>query len=204
MAISSEHEAESVGIKLRDDVHIIRFTEREVLLAEATLHMLGHVLEKPVPLLSCASPGICLRGSCEWTYANSANGRMPLLDARAPDADAPAVCVLDSGSTQRHPLISPALAANDQQVWNVIGFVEDTGQWRGHGMQMSGLALYGDLLPWLVSKKNPGLLTHRLESVKILPDSGGNDPESYGYISAEAVSRAEIQGPQNSPSKITP
>jgi hypothetical protein len=39
-------------------------------------------------------------------------------------------------------------------------------------------------------------LTHRLESVKILPDRGGNVPELYGHITATAISRAEITAPE--------
>ena len=39
-------------------------------------------------------------------------------------------------------------------------------------------------------------LAHRLESVKILPDQGGNDPDLYGHITAEAISRAEITAPE--------
>ena len=38
-------------------------------------------------------------------------------------------------------------------------------------------------------------LTHRLESVKILPDFGANDPKLYGHITASAVSLREIQAP---------
>lgn len=94
-----------------------------------------------------------------------------------------------------HPLIEPALAAADHQAWRAGWAPDDTGQWRGHGTQMSGLALFGDLTPVLVS--NEGIApAHRLESVKILPDRGENDPELYGHITASAVSVAEIRAPE--------
>jgi hypothetical protein len=111
-----------------------------------------------------------------------------------PGDDAPAVCVLDSGSTRPHPLITLALHPDDQNAWNAAWTIEDTGQWRGHGTQMCGLALYGDLTPHLVSNDQV-TLTHRLESVKILPDRGQNDPDLYGYITASAVGVAEVQAP---------
>ena len=61
----------------------------------------------------------------------------------APQDNAPAVCLLDSGTTIRHPLIEPALTP---EAWQPDWRGEDTGaQWRGHGTQMSGIALYGDL-----------------------------------------------------------
>ncbi len=41
----------------------------------------------------------------------------------------------------------------------------------------------------------PVELTHRIESVKILPDQGGNDPRLYGAITRDAVSQAEISAP---------
>ena len=59
---------------------------------------------------------------------------------------------------------------------------------------MSGLALYGDLGPVLESN-TPVSLRHRLESVKILPPVGANDPDLYGAITAQAVSLPEIQAP---------
>jgi hypothetical protein len=60
---------------------------------------------------------------------------------------------------------------------------------------MSGIALYGDLVPVLTGRGRVEL-THRLESVKILPDRGGNDPDLYGHITATAISRAEITAPE--------
>jgi hypothetical protein len=65
----------------------------------------------------------------------------------------------------------------------------------GHGTEMAGLALYGDLAPVLAST-SPVRLRHRLESAKILPPKGANSPELYGAITAEAASRIEVQNPK--------
>ena len=60
---------------------------------------------------------------------------------------------------------------------------------------MSGVAMYGDLVTALTTNEAVPL-RHRLESVKILPDQGQNDPDLYGHITAAAISRAEIVAPQ--------
>ena len=111
-----------------------------------------------------------------------------------PEAEAPAVCVLDSGTTRRHPLIAPALGKEDQQAWRADWHGEDiSAQWGGHGTQMSGVVLYGGDLEETLIGNDPIRLVHRLESVKILPDYGSNDPDLYGYITYKAVGRAEGQ-----------
>ncbi len=116
-----------------------------------------------------------------------------------PSADAPAVCVLDTGVTQGHLLLAPALAQEDVHAVDPTWGGHDDGggpTMRGHGTQMAGLALYGDLTSVLAST-HPLVLRHRLESVKILPPHGHapNPPELYGAVTAEAASRVEIQAP---------
>jgi hypothetical protein len=126
-------------------------------------------------------------------WADDLLGRLTL-----PGADAPAVCVLDTGVTRDHPLIAPALAVEDASAINATWGSHDNGGGpgqAGHGTEMAGLALYGDLGPVLQSA-DAVLLRHRLESVKILPPAGHqNHPDLYGAITAEATSRPEIQAP---------
>jgi hypothetical protein len=114
-----------------------------------------------------------------------------------PGADAPAVCVLDTGVTRDHPLIAPGLTAEDATAVNAAWGSHDNGGGpgqAGHGTEMAGLALYGDLGP-VIQSTGPVPLRHRLESVRILPPSGENHPDLYGAITAEATSRPEIQAP---------
>jgi hypothetical protein len=109
------------------------------------------------------------------------------------------VCILDTGANRGHPLISPALSVEDAAAVEVGWGAHDTG-WggsAGHGTEMAGLALYGDLVPVLESG-DVVELQHRLESVKILPPHGENLPEMYGAVTAMAVSRPEIQAPGRS------
>ena len=108
-----------------------------------------------------------------------------------PMSGAPVVCVLDTGVNRAHPLLSTALPATACHSCNPTWGAHDHD---GHGTEMAGLALYGDLTPILASNA-PVHLRHGLESVKILPPTGVNLPENYGAITAEATSRVEIQAP---------
>lgn len=115
----------------------------------------------------------------------------------SPDGDAPAACILDTGITRGHPLLSIAAALEDCSAVDPTWGAEDNGggpELMGHGTQMAGLALFGDLTPILAGSQ-PVSLEHRLESVKILPPKRPNPPDLYGAITAEAVSRAEVQAP---------
>lgn len=115
-----------------------------------------------------------------------------------PDAGAPSVCILDTGVNRSHPLIAPSLAVADATAVEVAWGPGDDGggpEQAGHGTAMAGLALFGDMAPVLEST-GAVELRHCLESVKILPPTGQNDPDLYGAVTAVAVSRPEIQEPE--------
>jgi len=102
------------------------------------------------------------------------------------------VTILDSGVNNAHLLIRPLLPdmalhmARDE--W---GAQDDLG----HGTLMAGTVGYGDLLATLGSG-SPIRISHRLESAKILPPQGTNPRRLWGYLTAQALSRAEIQAPE--------
>lgn len=115
-----------------------------------------------------------------------------LARTTAPSSDAPAVCVLDTGVNRGHPLLEASLPTSDCHTCDPAWGAHDHN---GHGTEMAGLALYGDLTPVLTGS-HPVRLQHRLESVKILPLTGQNPPDLYGAITAEATSRVEIEAPE--------
>jgi hypothetical protein len=110
-----------------------------------------------------------------------------------PRPESPAICVLDHGVNYAHPLIQPALSAEDCQTisseWGVFDH-------NGHGTNMAGAALYGDLTYALADDRVIDLPA-KLESVKFLPPAGWNrnTPSSYGFITQSAVSLAETKEP---------
>lgn len=108
----------------------------------------------------------------------------------AADEAVPHVCLLDTGVNDRHPLISPALAAADLHTVEPAWGTEDQ---EGHGTSMAGLALLGDLTETL-SSSAPVRVHHRIESVKILPYNNANhgDAQLHGYLTTEAVNRTIV------------
>ena len=115
-----------------------------------------------------------------------------------PGPDAPAVCLLDTGVNRGHPLIEPVLAAADATAVDPAWGPHDDGGGpgnMGHGTAMAGLAAFGDLAAPLANT-NRHVLRHCLESVKILPPTGANDPPLYGAITAQAVARPEVTAPR--------
>ncbi len=114
-----------------------------------------------------------------------------------PPADAPAVCVLDTGVSRAHPLLEDVVAPTDAMAVDPAWGVHDDGggpDCMGHGTEMAGLAAYGDLTDALAST-GPVALHHRVESVKILPPTGANPADLYGAITAQAISRPEANAP---------
>lgn len=105
--------------------------------------------------------------------------------------DAPAVCVLDTGVARGHPLLEHSLSERDSHACDADWGSSDH---QGHGTEMAGLALYGDMERLLASAE-PVQLRHRLESVKILPPHGESLPELWGAITAEGVRLIEKHAP---------
>lgn len=179
-----------LGLTARN--HTLTFPDREITLLCASAETLGHIiantnciaelrLARDTPATFMSMDGAEQR---EWSQE--------LADRiTAPPTDAPAVCLLDSGTTFRHPLIQIALNPTDQQAYDGRSSPEDGN---GHGTQLSGIALHGDLMP-LVLGNAPVELRHRLESVKILPNHVAEQPDLYGAITEQAIYRAEITAP---------
>ena len=108
-----------------------------------------------------------------------------------PENPLSSVCILDTGINNGNPLIKPFLSGEDCQSVDPSWGTHDHDR---HGTLMAGTALYGDLTPLLESSDSVPV-PHILESVKILPHDGENEPQLWGYITAQGVSRAEIQAP---------
>jgi hypothetical protein len=111
-----------------------------------------------------------------------------------PASDAPAVCALDTGVSAAHPLIAPGLAG--AWAYDAAWGTDDHHPDGGHGTPLTGLVLYGDLEP-LLNTKQPALLTHVAESMKLLPPHGfpATEPPSYGVVTQGAVALVEVARP---------
>lgn len=102
-------------------------------------------------------------------------------------ADGGYVTLLDTGVSRAHPLIAPALPAGDRHAAEPAWGLDDI---KGHGTQLAGVALFGDLTSALQSAL-PVIVSHRLESVKLLPDAGVNPHHLLGSVTRRAIDAVE-------------
>jgi len=108
--------------------------------------------------------------------------------------DAVAICILDTGVQNGHPLLANFLPDSNMYSWKADWGNIDNQPNGGHGTGMAGLALYGDLNPVLESSDRIQIF-HQLESVKILNQRDPNDPLLYGNITEEACSTPIVDYP---------
>lgn len=170
----------------------VRFPDRLVILAFASLTRWEQF------------PGL-LRHLAEFRRANIVAGEFTRLTpagqaeyienllarTRFADSNAVRVCILDTGVDRGHLLLERALASDDLHAWRDEWGRDDHD---GHGTQLAGVCLFGPLATPLYGNENVDL-RHRLESVKILPRDGQNDPPDYGPITVGSMAIAEAQAP---------
>jgi len=182
-------------LDIRTKPHTITFPEREIVLVMSNIESMARIIKNSdaVAELRIAKdiPSIFL----EMGALEQANWAEDLAERLLePGQHAVAISLLDSGATRIHRLLSLALDPDDMYTVEPSWGVNDSIYWHGHGTAMAGVALYTDLLDPLLASGQVKLL-HRLESVKILPTNGENDPELYGAITEQGVSLPEIQAP---------
>jgi hypothetical protein len=171
--------------------HTIHFPEREVVLARTSTAVMGLIVANTDAVAELriakdlASIFLQMRAVEQVEWATNLVERL-----RPAPGTAPAVCLLDSGATRGHPLLAGSLSEADQYSCRNEWGVGDSPYWNGHGTQMAGMALHGDLQHPLGGVGGISL-THRLETVKILPPTGQNRPELYGAITEVGIGLAE-------------
>lgn len=113
----------------------------------------------------------------------------------SPDYQSIKISILDTGINYNHPLLSKFITMQDCCSYGSNGIrwpLFTTYSAKGfHGSLQAGISLYGDLMPVLTSS-NPITVNHSLESGRILPDYGNNDPQMYGYITQNICYQLEI------------
>ena len=107
----------------------------------------------------------------------------------APQDSEVAICILDTGVNHGHPLLAPCLKGEDCQTVDPNWGSDDHDK---HGTLMAGVSAYGNLQE-VLDHNELIRLRHCLESVKILPPNRSTEPELWGYITSQAVSKAVIQ-----------
>ena len=184
-----EH-AKRIGTTVSNEV--INFPDRTVVAVHGTKAQMS----RSVKLLNCIAELRMTKETADFFSAMDAIEQQEWMDdlrdrVSPPSGNFPVACLLDTGVNRAHPLLFDYLDVSDMHAYDPSWNETDHD---GHGTEMAGLALYGDLVEVLAST-GPVSLTHNLESVKILPPYGQNPPHLYGDITAESIARAEVQNP---------
>lgn len=168
----------------------LRFPERTVLLGRATHEQLVNLIESSADIAEFRRAKETARFFLELENKDQTEWVHELRSRLHVSAETNvAVCVLDTGVNNGHALLQPVLADDDCHSVEPDWGVNDH---HGHGTLMCGVAAFGDLLEAL-QHNHPICVNHCLESAKILPPRGENDPDLYGDITIQGISRAEIQ-----------
>jgi hypothetical protein len=183
--------AESLGLETGE--RTLTFAERTVVNVRGSANRVGQLFTTNAVIAEVHRPRVIAE-----MFAADVETQAALvadLAARAEPAedDTSAVCLLDTGVAGGHPLLKPSLDTTSTVVASA-----GTADTHGHGTQMAGLALYGDLNDQIM-ENGPLRLRHRLESVKMFEPARPEThsaPEMYGAVTAEAVAVPETERPQ--------
>jgi hypothetical protein len=184
--VEAEHRGLTIGPR------VIRFPERVVTLAIGSVEQIRSswlLLDMIAELRlakECPTTFIDMEPheQAEWVRAAVARLRPPPIDAGS-------ICLLDTGVNNGHPLLSPAL--HNDHVLTCFP-KSPKADLIGHGTEMAGLALYGDLAAVLANDL-PVELVHRLEAVKIHPEAERPHPDLYGAVCLQAATTIERISP---------
>jgi len=170
---------------------VINFPERMVKLIFANNDQLGELLSRSSFVAEIRRAPELANFFAELSISEEREWSDELLSRMDFDFSDTAVCILDTGINAGHPLLSDAIEDDTVQSVELTWGIDDHD---GHGTEMAGIALYHNLQDKLIST-NRHRLSHRIESVKILPPTGENDPQLYGAITQRAIYLAEISRP---------
>jgi hypothetical protein len=168
----------------------LQFPEDTVVIATATRDALALAVRRLASVRALAAPAITadffdameVEEQQEWLDALLRATTFSVID------DPTYITFLDRGIGRAHPLIAPALSIDDRHAADSAWAVEDPV---GHGTQLAGLSLFGDMTVAL-QNMTPIRITHRLESVKIIPDAGHNPHHLLGAMTRDGIDAAEV------------
>lgn len=167
-------------LEFPEDTLVIGWAARDAL-ALAVRRLGGVRALAAVSVTADTFDGMDVQEQVDWVADLVARTTFPAVDSTG------YVTIMDTGVNRAHPLIQPVLSANDRHAAN---FAWDVDDHRGHGTNMAGLALYGDLTG-PVQQQNPVTVLNRLESVKLLPDAHQNPHHLLGTVTRNGVDVVE-------------
>ena len=185
--------ANKVGINVSQ--HKLRFPEHTIIQVSASQNQ----LESNALLLSRIAEIRAPKVTAEFFDSSDSEDQrqwsedlLDRLEESGSDSQAPYVCILDTGVNVEHPLLAPFSSVADQLTVTEDGDPSDSV---GHGTQMAGLAIWGDLTDIMGATELVNL-SHCLESVKVISRDGDNKSKPLGKVTFDAVATAEIANPE--------
>jgi len=181
--------AASCNIKVLDEQ--IKFPERLVKCVSCTRSVMGKVVKLCSSVAELRAAPKLRREQRTLRHIDNNTLSQSFAENLSMDGDATGVvCILDTGVNNSHPLLAPALDDQNCHSYKDSWATDDND---GHGTEMAGIALYGDLASAI--EGNESSLTHALESVKIFEAKDPNPPWLYGAVTREGVTKAETENP---------
>ncbi len=178
------------GVETKSE--FLLFHERAVILVKGNLSTLSEMIKRFDFLAEFRSASTPASFWCSESTKSQTEWVQDLLQRMIVEQEHDVlVCVLDTGINNGHPLLKP-LIPDSNCLTSIPG--SGTHDYNGHGTQMAGIIEFDNLEEKLVSS-NPVIISNRLCSIKILPDTGGNAPDMYGPITEQSVYRAEVSFP---------
>lgn len=180
--------AETIGVTIINSS--IKFKDRIVKIVLASVNQLNllqlslqNIAEiRPANTVALDFLNLDAAEQFQWTNTlthTQSNNRIP-------------VCILDTGVLYGHPLLenftNSSCVISAEPSWNSL-------DQKGHGTGIAGLVIYGDLKAALQNETVE--VSGIIESVKILPDTGSNDPKLYGAVISDAVYSLESINPSS-------
>ncbi len=179
-------------ISIDCDDKAIRFPERLVKLIYANAAQLGELIKRFEYIAEIRRAAEVTSFLYDLTPHEQRQWVDDLMSRLEFDPSDSSVCIIDTGVNHGHPLLSNAY--NESSIHTVEKTWGENDH-DGHGTEMAGIALLYNLQEKLITG-NTVRVIHRLESVKILPVTGENDPKLYGALTQNAVYIAEAAQPQ--------
>ncbi len=187
-----ETAAKGLGVHIANE--LVTLPENTVLLIRAERAQLGASLD----LLNCLSELRAPQIPAEFFAALDQAAQAEWVeDARRrlepPSPAANALCLLDTGVNQEHPLLRAVIPNDGLESYNSAWGTTDDAI-RPHGSMMAGIAAFGDLTQVMLST-GPIQPSHWVESVKMISSAARHQPHLYGDVTRQSVSRIEIAAP---------
>jgi hypothetical protein len=120
----------------------------------------------------------------------------PLAEPTPPDANAPAVCVIDSGIQEAHVLVQPAMDQVTSHCFLPGKNSNDVGDFvrpGGHGTRVAGAVLYGEV----VAKEGAPQLPFWIQNARVLDENNSMPVELFPPEAVRAAVERFHQSPRH-------